>query len=196
MKNLIISLIVGFAFILAGCHTTRKATTEQADTRLKAEATEQTTGERNREAAVTTTTEVKDLTNVVIDFTRYEYDDGSAVTLPEAPGAFADSTAKQRNREARSKPPDKGLKAVTTGRVTINGHRQETTATEAHETESEKEAAEVSAKAEQEDHHAATAKEEKKPRSVLPTFLIVVAGVLGLLAGAGLVIKYGRKWLP
>lgn len=175
MKNLIISLIVAVAFILTGCHTTRKATTEQADTRLKVEAIGQTTDERSSETAVSTTTEVKDLTNVVIEFTRYEYDDGSAVTLPEAPGAFADSIAKQRNREARSKPPNKGLKAVTTGRVTINGDRQETTASEAHKTESEKEAAEVRAKTDKEDHYAATAKEEKKPTGVSWFEIIYIA---------------------
>lgn len=162
MRNLLICLIAAFAFILTGCHTTRKAATEQTDTRLNVEATEQTKGERNRETALNTTTEVKDLTNVVIEFTRYEYDDGSAVTLPEAPGATTDSVAKQRNREARSKPPNKGLKAITTGRVTINGDRQETTATEAHETESEKEAADVSAKVTQEGHRETAATEEKK----------------------------------
>lgn len=163
MKNFLIPLIVAFAaFVLTGCHTTRKATTGQTDTRLTVQTDGQTETGRQRETALNTVTEVKDLTNVIIDFTRYEFDDGSAATIPEAPTTANDSTARHRNREARSKPPNKGLKAVTTGRVTINGDRQETTATQAQETESEKEAAEVSAKAEQEDHTETAATEEKK----------------------------------
>lgn len=191
MKNFLLTLVgIVIALCLSGCSTTRKATATQSEATIKAQATEQSASEQQRTTEVTATNEVKDLTNVLIEFTRIEFDDGSAVTLPEAPATRADSVA-QRYREDRSKPPDRGVKAITTGRVLINGDHTEKATTEQTENATSTELTATAAQVEQEESEQTKAEDKPKYGFFDWLYCAIVGGVIlaALIFGVRLVLK-------
>lgn len=120
--------------LLSGCSTTRKTAKGTEQTNVTAIQETDRTEEEKRLAEVITNTETNDRTNVVIEFTRTEYNDGSTETTAEPAGQT--SGTPEQNREDRHNPKagkKGGIKSVTTGRININGDRTEATTTTRNE---------------------------------------------------------------
>lgn len=100
---------------ISGCSSTRKTVKGTSETNVAATQETESREEENRLAEMITATETSDRTNVVIEFTKTEYNDGSAET-----------TAEPAERKG-------GIKSVTTGRISINGDRTEATTTTRNE---------------------------------------------------------------
>ena len=116
--------------LLSGCSTTRKTVKGTEQTNVSAIQETDRAEEEKRLAEVITNTEINDRTNVVIKFTKTEYVNGTTETKTEPTGQPPDEIGKQKP-ETEGKG---GIKSVTTGKITINGDRKETTATTATET--------------------------------------------------------------
>ena len=84
MKKVVGFIIAVFLLLCVfGCSSTRKTIKEE--TSVTASQTEKTNSESDKTAASTTNTEVNTNTNVVVDFTKVEYNDGSSDLLTEYP---------------------------------------------------------------------------------------------------------------
>lgn len=130
-KLLTIHLICALAAItLSGCSSTRKAVQSSKSEQITAQTT----------TAAGTTTENKEATDMrinlsehlsaVIDFTRYEYSDGTVKDVVNP--ATSSDIIRPRNREQTEPPnPGKNLVAVTTGRINLNKGTERTEETQA-----------------------------------------------------------------
>ena len=116
--------------LLSGCSTTRKTAKGTEQTNVTAIQETDRAEEEKRLAEVITNTETNDRTNVVIEFTKTEYADGTTETKTEPPEQHPGETGKPKPGTENKG----GIKSVTTGKITINGDRKETTATTATET--------------------------------------------------------------
>lgn len=143
---------------LFGCSSTRKTIKEE--TSVKASQTEKTHSESNKTAASTTNTEVKTNTNVVVDFTKVEYNDGSSEMLTEY--ATPEKVPENSKGSSQRKPPDKksGIKSITSGRITINGSSSEKQETQAKTTDNSREDSQKSAETTENDQK----KEQQSPK--------------------------------
>lgn len=123
-------LCVLTAIMLTGCSSARKAikssTSEQITTQT---ATTAKAAAENKEAVNTRINLNKHL-SAVIDFTRYEYSDGTVQDVT-SPATLPDSI-RPRNREQTEPPnPGRNLVAVTTGRINLNKGTEQTEETHA-----------------------------------------------------------------
>ncbi|OUN69460.1 hypothetical protein [Barnesiella sp. An55] len=129
-----IILWIFLPILISGCSSTRKTVKGTSETNVSATQETESRETENRLAEVITATETNDRTNVVIEFTRTEYNDGSTGTTAEPAGQTSDTP--EQNREDRHNPTagkKSGIKSVTTGRISINGDRTEATTTTRNE---------------------------------------------------------------
>lgn len=155
MKKVVGFIIAVFLLLCVfGCSSTRKTIKEE--TSVTASQTEKTNSESDKTAASTTNTEVNTNTNVVVDFTKVEYNDGSSDDrIPE-------KVPENPKGSSQRKPPDKksGIKSITSGRITINGNSSEKQETQAKTTEKSREDSQKSAETTENDQK----KEQQSPK--------------------------------
>ena len=173
--------------LLSGCSTTRKAAKGTEQTNVAAIQETDRTEEEKRLAEVITNTETNDRTNVVIEFTKTEYANGTTETRTEPPEQPTDETGK-RKTEAAGKG---GIKSVTTGTITINGDRKETTATKQTETSDRKTKTQTSTGVNADKTATVETEQEKKPKRGLLDW-IFFAGIVAACA-AGIVYAVRRR---
>lgn len=122
------TLLVALALMLTGCSSTRKATQTKFDQSITESSSTTSTTHNEKSEALLTQSNITENLNAVIDFTRIEFNDGTTLTdiLPPIIG----DSAKQRDRE-QTEPPNagKGIKSITTGRIDLSNHKNETTET-------------------------------------------------------------------
>ncbi|MCM1217659.1 MAG: hypothetical protein NC548_24470 [Lachnospiraceae bacterium] len=125
MKHLAtILLAVSLALSFASCSSTRKVANDKQQTHItEAVVTDTHAQSQTSEAVEQRRTDI-DLSNVVIDFTKIEYADGTQTVTTNANDVQRD-TVKQRDREV-TEPPNvaQNIKSVTSGRVTINNDKK------------------------------------------------------------------------
>lgn len=122
------TLLVALALMLTGCSSTRKATQTKFEQSItESSSTTSTTHDEKSEGLLTQSNITENL-NAVIDFTRIEFNDGTTLTDIRPP--IIGDSAKQRDRE-QTEPPNtgKGIKSITTGRIDLSNHKNETTET-------------------------------------------------------------------
>lgn len=190
MKRAILFLLLTFLLLgFTGCGSTRKATKSTTDSYITATQEEERRTEEKQTAAVTSNTEINDRTNVVIEFTKVEYNDGSTDITATSPGQFTGETS-TRNMESKSKPPDKasGIKSITTGKITINGDRNETTETTMTEESGKTTDEHINADIQADQKQEGTTEETKKPKCSLP-------GILSVCAVISVGVVYGIRYL-
>ena len=181
MKKLL-SFILALILLLClfGCSSTRKTIKEEAS--VTASQTEKTNSESDKTAASTTNTEVNTNTNVVVDFTKVEYNDGSSDhLLTEYP--IPEKVPENSKGNSQRKPPDKksGIKSITSGRITINGNTNKKLETQAKTTENSRESSQKNAKT----HGKDQKREQEKPtfgyfapiRAAFVLLLVIAAAV-------------------
>ncbi len=172
--------------LLSGCSTTRKTAKGTEQTNVAAIQETDRAEEEKRLAEVITNTETNDRTNVVIEFTKTEYANGNTETKAEPTGQPPDKT-----REAKPETESKGgIKSVTTGKITINGDRKETTATTQAETGERKTETQTSTGVSADKTATVETEQEKKPKRVWLD-LIFFAGIVAACA-AGIVYAVRR----
>ena len=185
MKKLL-SFILALILLLClfGCSSTRKTIKEE--TSVTASQTEKNHSESDKTAASTTNTEVKTNTNVVVDFTKVEYNDGSNDLLTEYP--IPEKVPENSMGSSQRKPPDKrnGIKSVISGRITINGNSSEKQETQAKTTENSREDSQKSAE---------KAETDQKKGQQSPTFsyFAPVRAVFVLLVAFAVVVWWWRS---
>lgn len=173
MKKVVGFIIAVFLLLCVfGCSSTRKTIKEE--TSVTTSQTEKTNSESDKTAASTTNTEVNTNTNVVVDFTKVEYNDGSSDLLTEYP--------------IPEKVPDKksGIKSITSGRITINGNSSEKQETQAKTTEKSREDSQKSAE---------TTENDQKKGLLSPTFgyFAPVRAVFVLLIAFAVVVWWWKS---
>lgn len=137
MKHAFASILFIFLVLLTGCHTARKTTQSSNAEQITAQTTVTSDTSTENKEAVNTSLNLSENLNAVIDFTRYEFSDGTVLT-ETTPAPPADKTS-PRNREQTEPPnPGKGLKAVTVGHINLNKASEQTEETQAtNETKTE-----------------------------------------------------------
>ena len=173
--------------LLSGCSTTRKTVKGTEQTNVSAIQETDRAEEEKRLAEVITNTEINDRTNVVIKFTKTEYANGTTETKTEPTGQPPDEIGKQKP-EAESKG---GIKSVTTGTITINGDRKETTATTQTETGERKAETQTSTGVSTDKTATVETEQEKKPKTGWLDW-IFLAGIVAACA-AGIVYAVKRR---
>ena len=156
MKKLLGFIIAVILLLcLFGCSSTRKTIKEEASVAASQSTT--THSESDKATSSTASTEVKTNTNVVVDFTKVEYNDGTSDLLGECPAPENPKGSSQR------KPPDRksGIKSITSGRIIINGNTSEKQEMQAKTTENSRKSSQKSAK---------TQETDKKQEQKSPTF--------------------------
>lgn len=98
--------------LLSGCSTTRKTAKGTEQTNVTAIQETDRTEEEKRLAEVITNTETNDRTNVVIEFTKTEYADGSTETKTDRPNNIprkseTESQGTESKGSIKSLPPEK-----------------------------------------------------------------------------------------
>ena len=165
---------------LFGCSSTRKTIKEE--TSITASQRETTHSESDKTAASTTNTEVKTNTNVVVDFTKVEYTDGSDELLTEYP--VPENVPENPKGNSQRKPPDSksGIKSITSGRITINGNTNKRQETQAKTTENSCESNKKSAKSQK------TEQKQEQKSTTFGYFAPIRAAVVLLLVIAAVVL--------
>lgn len=169
---------------LFGCSSTRKTIKEE--TSVTASQTEKNHSESDKTAASTNNTEVKTNTNVVVDFTKVEYNDGSSDLLTEYP--IPEKVPEKSKGISQCKPPDKrnGIKSITSGCITINGNSSEKQETQAKTTEKSREDSKKSAEKEETD-------QKKGQQSPTFGYFAPVRAVFVLLIAFAVVVWWWRS---
>lgn len=121
---LAVSLAVLLAISFASCSSTRKIANDKQQTHITETVVTDTHTQSNASEATEQRRTDIDLSNVVIDFTKIEYGDGTQTVTATASDVQCD-TVKQRDREV-TEPPNvsQNIKSVTSGRVTINNDKK------------------------------------------------------------------------
>lgn len=191
MKHFKIICVCGLtliAMLIAGCSSTRKAVQTSSDQHITASQNEDRHTENQTGEAVNLRQNVTDITNAVIEFTKTEYNDGSFdVDTTRQQGTKP--TSEPRNRESK-KPPNSGIKSITTGRITFNNDRAVTTEADINR-ESESKSDE-SITSDFEEDNAAESKSEEKPKRGTFHYLGIITGTL-ITAFAIYCIVYGIR---
>ncbi len=185
MKKILGFILAAFLLLcLFGCSSTQKTIKEE--TSVTASQTENSHSESDKTAASTTNTEVKTNTNVVVDFTKVEYSDGSSDLLTEyqAPEKVPENSKDGSQR----KPPNRknGIKSITSGRITINGTSSEKQETQAKTTEYSSEDSKKSS----ETHETDKNKEQQTPTY---GYFAPVCAAFVLLAALAIVVLWWRS---
>lgn len=140
MKHFLTSILVTVLILIipTGCHTSRKATQSSTTEQTDSQTTVSTDTNAETKGTLDMRLNLNEQLSAVIDFTRYEFSDGTILT-ETTPAPMADKTS-PRNREQTEPPnPGKGLKAVTVGHIDLNKSKEQTEETKAtNETKTEK----------------------------------------------------------
>lgn len=117
-------------FLLTGCRTTRKAVESNTIEKNTEQNTVTNKTESQTQEKFNSTSKVNEILATEIDFTRYEFIDGTAID--ELTPIIQTGTDKQ-GVNIRTMPPDiiKGIKSVTTGHVNLNRQTEQETTTQA-----------------------------------------------------------------
>ena len=166
--------------LLSGCSTTRKTVKGTEQTNVTAIEETDRTEEEKRLAEVITNTETNDRTNVVIEFTKTEYADGTTETKTERPPEQHPGGTGKPKPGTGSKG---GIKSVTTGKITINGDRKETTATTATETGERKVETQTSTGVSSDKTATVETEQEKKPKRGFLDWIFLAGIVAACAAG-------------
>ena len=129
--------------------------------------------------------ETNDRTNVVIEFTKTEYADGTTETKTEPPEQHPGETGKPKPGTENKG----GIKSVTTGKITINGDRKETTATTATETGERKAETQTSTGVNADKTATVETEQEKKPKRGLLDWIFLAGIVAACAAGIAYAVK-------
>lgn len=179
MKKILTPILVVFLILLTGCHTTRKTT--QSSTTEQITAQTMVTSDTNTEnkETVNSSLNLSENLNAVIDFTRYEFSDGTVLT-ETTPAPPADKTS-PRNREQTEPPnPGKGLKAVTVGHINLNKASEQTEETQAtNETKTESSLTSQNNTTSDISHDTKTT--EKPKRGVLHTIGAITVSIIAVV---------------
>lgn len=188
LKLINICLIAIAMMLTAGCSSTHKAMQTSSDQHITASQNEDRHTENQTGEAVNLRQTVNDITNAVIEFTKTEYNDGSFdvdTTKPQG----TKPTSEPRDRESK-KPPNGGIKSITTGRITFNNDRAETTEADIkRESESK---SDESITSDLEEDNAAESKSEEKPKRGTFHYIGIITGAL-ITAFALCCIVYGIR---
>lgn len=195
MKRAFLFLL--FAFLLlgfTGCSSTRKATKSTTDSHLTATQEEERRTDERQMAAITSNTEINDRTNVVIEFTKVEYNDGSTDITATSPGQLTGETS-TRNMESKSKPPDKasGIKSITTGKITINGDTEAKTETTVTEESGKTTDERINAGIQADQKQEGTTEETKKPKCSLFYWAFGIFAFTAISVGVVYGIRYFKR---
>lgn len=185
MKRLIyllaISMMCGF---LVGCSTSRKAAQSAAEQHISSTKSEDRHIEHKDGESVSSKQTVNDITNAVIEFTKTEYNDGTFETDITTPSPT--SNTDNVDLEKKDPPnPNKGVKSVTTGRITLNNER-----TENNETEVKKSSETLSDESNLEDSAEDNTTEEKTEEKPTRGFIYYFGAITGAV-----IIAYVVYWL-
>lgn len=114
-RPILTAILLVLILIVSGCSSTRKAVTseyaEQRDEQTTSTIETQTLSEGN----IINHTQSSEQITAVIDFTRYEFEDGTFLNLNNPIRAAPDSVNGSKHPE-----PGKGVKAITKGRINLN----------------------------------------------------------------------------
>lgn len=176
INNRILPFLIGLliAAMSESCGSARKIVQSSTEQHITTSQSEDRHTENQTAEAVNLQQTVNDITNAVIEFTKTEYNDGSFdVDTTKQHGAKP--TSEPRNRE-RKKPPNGGIKSITTGRITFNNDRAETTEADIKR-ESETKSDE-SVTSDFEEDNTAESKSEEKPKRGTFHYLSIIIGAL------------------
>lgn len=183
LKTIQLSLLAILILILAGCSSTRKAVQTTTDQHIQSSQKEDRHIENQTGEAVNFRQTVNDITNAVIEFTKTEYNDGT-IDVDTTKRQGAEPTARPHDRESK-KPPNGGVKSVTTGRIIFNNDRAENTEADIKRDSETK--SDESIESDFEEDNAAETKSEEKPKHsvwrtlAICTVLNIVVFCLGCL---------------
>lgn len=177
MKRLLyIVLIVIACCSVIGCSTTRKATQTSNEQHITSSNNEDRHTETQTGEAVNINQTKNDLTNAVIEFTKTEYFDGS-VKVDTTGRKNQSEVTMPRNRESREPPNQSGIKSITTGRITLNNEKAESTNTDINRTSTQKSDESIS-EDNSEDSTNDTKTEEKPKRGFIYYLSVIVGGII------------------
>jgi len=180
MKHIALLLTLALTCIyLAGCSSTRKAVQTSIDQHITASQNEDRHTENQTGEAVNLRQTVNDITNAVIEFTKTEYND-SSFDVDTTKQQGAKPTSEPRDRESK-KPPNGGIKSITTGRITFNNDRAETTEADIKR-ESETKSDESTTSNFEEDNAAESKSEEKPKRGTFHYLGIITSALIATFA--------------
>lgn len=179
MKHLTSFLLaVSLAILLASCSSTRKVLNEQTQQQNTSAVTAEQRTQQNTSEAVEVRRTETDLSNVVIDFTKIEYADGTIATTTTTDTTEQRGTSQMRDREATEPPNvDKNVKSVTSGRVIINNDKKTQTETSATSDNSTQIETAVTSDL-TENTTSQTKTEDKEKHGFFYYFGIVICGIL------------------
>lgn len=179
MKQILAPILVVFLILLTGCHTTRKTTQSSTTEQITAQTMVTSDTSTENKETVNSSLNLSENLNAVIDFTRYEFSDGTVLT-ETTPAPPADKTS-PRNREQTEPPnPGKGLKAVTVGHINLNKASEQTEETQAtNETKTESSLTSQNNTTSDISHDTKTT--EKPKRGVLHTIGAITVSIIAVV---------------
>lgn len=190
MKHFLTSILVTVLILIipTGCSTTRKTTQSSTTEQITSQATVTSDTDTESKDALDTRLNLSEQLSAIIDFTRYEFTDGTVLT-ETTPAPPADKTS-PRNREQTEPPnPGKGLKAVTVGHINLNKASEQTEETQAN-TETKTESSLTSQNNTTFDISHDTKTTEKPKRGVLHTIGAITVSIIAVV-----LIIFFIRWL-
>lgn len=183
-KEVVIALLCFLLLGLSGCAGSRTTTKEKrtAESQLREATLENKQTEKREATTAETNTESSEKRNIVIEFTKVEY-------YPEKekrPNRFTEQFQKadslfNEGLKDKSKPPN--VKSKTTGRIVINGDKQETTETK-EVTNKDEATTDATATTKEEGTKETTQVKEKKYPKITPFLWVLIGcGLAAVVSG-------------
>lgn len=183
-KEVVIALLCFLLLGLSGCAGSRTTTKEKrtAESQLREATLENKQTEKREAKTAETNTESSEKRNLVIEFTKVEY-------YPEKkkrPNRFTEQFQKadslfNEGLKDKSKPPN--VKSKTTGRIVINGDKQETTETK-EVTNKDEATTDATATTKEEGTKETTQVKEKKYPKITPFLWVLIGcGLAAVVSG-------------
>lgn len=129
-----LSIFIVLILVLSGCRSTRNVVKTSEDSKIVSESETKASSASQSSSAMTTTETTTDFSTAVIEFVKTEYFDGSVKTDTTSKQG-CETFAKTRDRES-TEPPNAGIKSVTTGKITLNNDKTQSTQTDVSASES------------------------------------------------------------
>lgn len=189
-KKIALALLCVFLLLgLSGCAGYRTTTKEKrtAESQLREATVENKQTEKREATTAETNTESSEKRNIVIEFTKVEY-------YPEKkkrPNRFTEQFQKadslfNEGLKDKNKPPN--VKSKTTGRIVINGDKQETTETK-EVTNKDEATTDATATTKEEDTKETTQVKEKKYPKISPFLWVLIGCGLAAFFAGGFYIR-------
>lgn len=183
-KEVVIALLCFLLLGLSGCAGSRTTTKEKrtAESQLREATVENKQTEKREATTAETNTESSEKRNIVIEFTKVEY-------YPEKekrPNRFTEQFQKadslfNEGLKDKSKPPN--VKSKTTGRIVIDGDKQETTETK-EVTNKDEATTDATATTKEEGTKETTQVKEKKYPKITPFLWVLIGcGLAAVVSG-------------